>query len=139
MKFWDSSAVVPLIVREPESSVLEAIAKADQKLVVWWGTQIECASALARRRWDGALNDGEERMALDLLSVLVGAWTEVSPTLAVRETAMRLSRVHQLRAADAVQLGAALEWVSGWPSRAELVTRDDRLALAAEREGFAVV
>ncbi len=93
-----------------------------------------------RPRWrrEGALSNGEEGEALGVLSTLAAAWSEVLPTTAVREMALRLLRVLALRAADALQLSAALQWVGGRPRAASLVTRDDRLAIAAEREGFTV-
>jgi hypothetical protein len=59
----------------------------------------------------------------------------VQPGDLVREQALRLLRVHTLRAADALQLAAALEW-AGAPTDADFVTFDDRLREAAVREGF---
>jgi len=57
----------------------------------------------------------------------------------VRTTAIRLLRVHPLRTADALQLGAAIVAAEDHPATLPLLTLDDRLAQAAEREGFAVV
>jgi hypothetical protein len=56
----------------------------------------------------------------------------------VKSIAIRLLRVHALRAADALQLAAALVWADGVPSGSVLHTHDRRLATAAEREGFEV-
>ncbi len=63
----------------------------------------------------------------------------MQPVPAVRSAAIRVLRVHPLRAADALQLGAAIVVSEGHPSTLPLVTLDDRLALAAEREGFTIV
>ena len=63
----------------------------------------------------------------------------MSPTERVRESARRFLRVHHLRAADALQLGAAFVAAEGVPSSLALVTLDSRLAEAALREGFEVV
>ena len=52
---------------------------------------------------------------------------------------MRLLRIHPLRAADALQLGAALVAAREDPSSLALVTSDDQLKQAAEREGFLVL
>lgn len=41
MKFWDSSAVVPLLAQEPSSKACEALLKDDPAMVVWWGTRVE--------------------------------------------------------------------------------------------------
>lgn len=138
MKFWDSSAVVPLLVEEPESRGLRRLAEADPAMVVWWSTPIECASAINRLARDGVLTREGEESALGLLATLAGAWSEILPTEALRGIALRLLRVHPLRAADAFQLAAALIWSGGAPSGADLVTRDARLAEAARKEGFAV-
>jgi predicted nucleic acid-binding protein len=63
----------------------------------------------------------------------------VQPVTAVRTTAIRLLRVHPLRAADALQLAAAIVAAEDHPATLQLVTLDERLAQAAEREGFEVV
>lgn len=49
------------------------------------------------------------------------------------------NRVHGLRAADALRLGAPLTVAEGTPASLQVVTLDDRLAQAAEREGVSVV
>jgi predicted nucleic acid-binding protein len=77
--------------------------------------------------------------ALERLNALVQAWQEVQPIVRIRQTAIRLLRVHGLRAADALQLGAALAVAEDQPASLQVVTLDDRLGQAAEREGFRVV
>jgi hypothetical protein len=44
-----------------------------------------------------------------------------------------------MRAGDALQLAAAIAASEGHPATLAMVTLDERLALAAEREGFPVV
>ncbi len=56
----------------------------------------------------------------------------------VKSPATRLLRLHALRAADALLLGAALHWTEGHPQGRTLHTLGSRLALAAQREGFVV-
>jgi hypothetical protein len=107
----------------------------DSELVVWWGSAIECASAIARIHRDGHLSAAAEREARALLDILRKSWFEVQPGDLVREQALRLLRVHPLRAADALQLAAGLEW-AGTPPSGHFVTFDDRLRDAAVREGF---
>jgi predicted nucleic acid-binding protein len=46
--------------------------------------------------------------------------------------------VHPLRAADALQLAAAVVAAEGIPASLSIVTLDERLAAAARREGFVV-
>ncbi len=135
MRFWDASALVPLILREPRSAEARRLLEQDDGLVVWWGSVVECASAISRLHRDGHLTAAGAREARSLLEALRQSWFEVQPGDALREQALRLLRVHQLRAADALQLAAALEW-AGTPPEGALVTFDDRLRQAASREGF---
>ena len=107
-------------------------------MCVWWGTEIECVSAVARLEREGALADAAMIAALGRLDSLAEAWNEVQPVAAVRRTARRLLRVHPLRAADALQLAAAVVAAEGVPASLDLVTLDEPLAAAARREGFVV-
>ena len=136
MKFWDASAMISLCLEEPWTSDLRAIAAEDQALVVWWGTPIECTSAFARLRREGGLRDTDEDQAYLLLERLATVWTEIRPTHEVREQAKRALRLHPLRAADALQLAAALVWTQGQSSGHAFVCLDRRLRQAARREGF---
>lgn len=137
MRFWDSSAIVPLLLTEEASGAAAALLSGDPELVVWWGTRVECASALARVRREEVLTVGDEERALALLRRLREAWLEVLPSEELAERAMRLLRIHPLRAADACQLAAAGQWAGDAAGR-ELVTFDERLALAARLEGFRI-
>ena len=57
----------------------------------------------------------------------------------VRRHAERLVETHPLRAADALQVGAALVAAHDDPAALEFVTLDQQQAQAAEREGFHVL
>lgn len=139
MRFWDTSAVVPLLTDEPSSPAVLRQFEGDPQLVAWWGTKIECVSAVTRRERDGALDAQSMVGALDRLDALSLVWTEVEPGQRVRQVAVRLLRVHPLRAAAALQLAAAIVASEDQPASLPFVTLDDRLAQAAEREGFPVV
>jgi predicted nucleic acid-binding protein len=139
MKFRDASAVVPAIVAEPTTRPVRALAARDPAMLVWWATEVECASAVVRLERDGALDESGVRQALDRLKQLAAGWHEVDPSDAIREAAVRFLRVHPLRTADALQLAAAFIAAERRPSSLELVTLDDRLAVAARKEGFAVI
>jgi predicted nucleic acid-binding protein len=138
VRFWDASAVVPLILEQPASDRTWELLGEDPEVVVWWGTSVECASALARLRRDGALSDRNEMAAMADLDTLASGWHEMVPTDPLRAQARRVLRLHPLRAADGLQLAAALEW-AGSPVTGSLVTLDGRLATAAVREGFSVI
>ena len=139
MKFWDSSAIVPLLLSEPATPAMQGIAVKDPSMLVWWATEVECASALARLERDESLNTHIAAQAFGRLTELSAGWHEVDASDGVREAAVRFLRVHQLRAADALQLAAAFVAAERRPATLELVTLDDRLAAAARKEGFVVV
>jgi hypothetical protein len=139
VRFWDSSAIVPIIFDESPSRQLRALAEDGTRLAVWWGTVVECASAIARRERRGELDAREVTDAIVLLDGLADGWTEVPPTDRVRDAARRIVTVHDLRAADALQLAAARAASDERPARLPLVTLDERLATAARREGFQVL
>jgi len=139
VRYWDSSALLPLIVLERTSAAIQGLLTADRDVLTWWASRIEAASALSRLGREGALNGGTLEAAFSRLDALARTWDEVLPTEPVREQAIRLLRVHPLRAADALQLAAALVGSEHQPRTLALVTLDERLRQAALREGFAVV
>jgi len=136
LRFWDASAVVPLLLEEARSETMRAESAERPQLVVWWGTVVECTSAIGRRERSGALELSEATEALETLDRLTRDWREVPPTPTLRDDAQRLVRVHDLRAGDALQLAAARIAADGEPGALPFVTLDERLALAASREGF---
>lgn len=139
MRFWDSSALLPLLVDEPARERLIALLEEDAQVLAWWGTPVEIASALARREREGLLTADEVAAALDAARGLAESWHELVPSDAVRRTAERLLRTHPLRAADALQLAAALVGAGHDPGSLELVCMDEHLKAAARREGFTVL
>lgn len=139
MRYWDSSALLPLLVRESGSERLAETMMQDPAIVTWWGSSVECVSAIARLERDAALARDEVTAAIARLRSASGSWAEVPASPPVREQAIRLLRLHRLRAGDALQLAAAIVAADFQPSALDVVTLDARLALAAEREGFRVL
>lgn len=139
MRFWDSSAIVPLCIDEARTAELRALAIEDAGIAVWWLTRTECLSAVSRRLREGELAVTDEHAARTVLRALEHAWSEVQPTDRVRNAADRMLVVHELRTADALQLAAALDWCDGRTDGAAVVCLDRRLRLAAHREGFLVL
>jgi uncharacterized protein len=137
VRFWDSSAIVPLLIRQPQTDAVRAVLDEDEAMVVWWASHTECASAFARLRRERSLGIAEESQVLRLLHELSESWHEIRPTEDVRALSLRLLRTHPLRSADALQLAAALSW-AGRPQGDVLVTYDERLATAARLEGFRI-
>jgi predicted nucleic acid-binding protein len=138
VRFWDTSALLPLFVSEKESARVRSWLRRDPVVVVWTLTRVELLSALARRE---RKEPSAARALARARTTVLHAWEEWSEIVAlepVRRQAERLAFVHPLRAADALQLGAALVATDLDPAGLELVTFDERLATAAEKEGFAV-
>jgi hypothetical protein len=90
MKFWDTSAIVPLLVVETQTSNCSQL----QRRILpcwWWGSEVECNSALTRRESDGALDARAMTLALRRLRQLTDAWHEIDPSDAIREAAIRFN------------------------------------------------
>ena len=139
MKYWDSSALVALVVDEPRSAERRVTLRQDSVIVTWWGSRIECASALNRLDRDNRFEGHGFDRSMDQLGLLAASWVEIEPLEQVRRRAIRLLRLHPLRAADALQLAAALTAADEDPQRLQMVSSDDRLSAAARREGFKVL
>jgi predicted nucleic acid-binding protein len=139
VRFWDASAIAPLLVGETSRDALLRLLEQDASMLGWWGTPVECASALARREREGALGLDDATAALERLRELATGWQEVLPSDAVRSIAQRLLRTHPLRAADSLQLAAAIVGAESEPATLEFVGLDNRLNEAAVREGFRIL
>jgi predicted nucleic acid-binding protein len=136
--FWDSSALVPLCVHESASR--QAHAQLRKSLpVVWWGSLVEVHSAISRLHRLGKLNDAEQQKAASQLALLNRGWREVLPGDHLRDLATRLLDTYELRAADSLQLAAALTWCQQRPARRDFLCGDERLGKAALAAGFSVL
>lgn len=136
MRFWDSSAVIHLLVAQPQSSAVRQTYEQDPDIVAWWATATECDSALARLERQGALDAASARVAFGYVDRLVQVWNEIQPSSSLRPLARRLMRTHSLRAADALQLAAAYVAAENRPATLVIVCLDVRLRQAASQEGF---
>jgi antitoxin (DNA-binding transcriptional repressor) of toxin-antitoxin stability system/predicted nucleic acid-binding protein len=123
---------------EPGRDQLFAMLEADPVMVVWWGTPVELVSALSRRERDGSLPTTVANAAVERVRKLERTWQQVAPTDVLRQRAQRLLRVLALRAADSLQLAAALSISGTDPASVSFVTLDQRLLDAAQREGLGV-
>ena len=136
MRYWDASGIVPLLVEQSHSREMEKLIEQDPDIVTWWGSSIECFSALMRLVREGRLNSSGAQAAERRLRELRKGWNEVLPTEACRRAAERMLRVHPLRAVDAQQLAAALIASDNESSMLEVVCLDQRLTEALRKEGF---
>ena len=139
MRYWDSSALVPLVIAQPTSRTVDRWLEADAGIAIWTLTPVEISSAIQRLFRDGAIAEDVADQAEQRTMELVESCHVVIDVEDVKRQARRLLRLHPLRAADALQLGAAMEWCTGRPMDRILHTLDARLASAARREGFEVL
>lgn len=133
--FWDTSALVPLCVRQSTTANAIALYRT-HGAVVWWTTPVEIASALARLVRMKRINTTDCAKARKLADVLSDSWSVIQPTDVVRAKALRLVDQHDLRAADSLQLAASLEWCEDVPKGQLFLTADERLREAALQVGF---
>jgi predicted nucleic acid-binding protein len=139
MKYWDSSALVSLLIEEQASEQRRALLRRDHGIVTWWGSWVECASALNRLHREGGIDSSGLSRSLEQLRHLAASWLEIRPLDRVRNRALRLLRLHPLRSADALQLAAALTAAAEDPLTLDIVCSDVRLSTAARQEGFLVL
>ena len=139
MRYWDASALVPLVVAEPDSGVVRTWLSEDDQIVTWAWTRTEIVGAIERRVREGSLSRPQRREVLQRFEAFAGSWDEVTDVLAVRSRANALLARHPLRAADAGQLGAALLIQERLAGVLTFVCLDHRLSSAAELESLRVV
>ena len=133
--FWDSSAVVPLCVRQASKPRVLALCQSHD-MVVWWSTPVEIANALARLVRMNQLSRDDYSTARGLAARLSDSWSVIQPSNAVRASATSLLDRFDLSAADSLQLAAALEWCENGTAGRTLWTADQRLQQAALQLGF---
>jgi uncharacterized protein len=133
---WDASALVPLVVREATTELYTKIAEETQ-IVTWWGSYLECTSAIARLARRGSA-PAQVADSYRMLELLAGEWREIGSSEKLRRAAARTLKTHVLRTNDALQLGAAIIASGFEPHTARFVAEDKHLRQAADREGFVV-
>jgi predicted nucleic acid-binding protein len=136
LRFWDTSAIVPLLVEEPHTPRMLVLASDPVARALWWGTPVEVRAALCPRERAREITGQLVHESLHAFRAFAQAAREVSTTLGLRNRAERLVRVHPLRAADSLQLAAALMVADSDLSSVEFVCLDERLRQTATREGL---
>lgn len=139
LAFWDTSALVPLCCAQAGlSSRSRQLFRQFKRPIIWWGTEVEIHSALARLKDEGALTEREMASSIKRWEMLRQVARDVNPTAQVLRLAVELPARYQLRALDAFQLAAAIAWCQEQPRRRPFICFDDRLARAATAAGFTV-
>lgn len=136
--FWDSSALITLLYPQSSSTRARQLVRTFSRQVIWWATPVEIVSALSRLHREELVTSEQLQKHLSRLTNLQKCWIEVSPVEQVRMTAQSLLLQHPLRAADSLQLAAALAWCKQKPKRRPFICFDKQLAQVAEAVGFEV-
>ena len=135
--FWDTSALLPLCVRQDSTPKAVQLARSYNLMTVWWGTAVEMECALARQF--SSAEAESERRARSFWRRLQNRVREISPSERVRALALQLPSVYGLRAMDSFQLSAALVWSREKPRHRPFICFDEKLAAAAEKAGFTIL
>jgi predicted nucleic acid-binding protein len=135
--FWDTSALVPLCVQQNATAQAIALYKIHDA-AVWWTTPVEIASAFARLVRMKQLSASGWSKARKLAQMLADSWFVIEPSNTLRTKSIQLLDRYDLRAADSLQLAAALEWCEDDPQGRPFLSADQRLAGAARLSGFDV-
>ena len=139
MRFWDTSALIPLVIDEAMTERLRALMTEDTDIAVWMLTSVELLSTIGRLdRASHGLDDLISGIRIDAIE-RYKQWTLVTEVDSVRRRAERLVGIHPLTAADALQLAAAQVASQDKPETLAFVTVDAQLAKAARLEGFRVL
>jgi uncharacterized protein len=133
--FWDTSALVPLCIRNQASPSVQRLAHRYSP-VVWWATSVEACSAFARELRAGSVSADDHAAAQENLRTWKRKWREVQPSESLRTIAEELLDRYPLSAAGAMQLAAAYIWSEQRPFRRCFISGDKRLLGAARSVGF---
>jgi predicted nucleic acid-binding protein len=136
--FWDSSALTALFVKE---AITELVLDEVQRItpVVWWATTVEIHSAFSRLLRSGLLTEADWQAGVARLDLLNRDWKVILPADNVHEIATEVLYRYSLRAADSLQLAAAMVWCQQKPAGRKFVCQDVRLGAAAAEIGFDII
>jgi uncharacterized protein len=133
--YFDTSAVIPLIIEEPSTPVCQRLWNDATRIASVRLLYAEASAALARAHRMARLTTTQLDEAMAALDDIVAELDQVEVNDQLVRTAGALARTHGLRGYDAVHLGAGM-YISD--SEVVFVTGDSSLAAAAQAQGFAV-
>jgi hypothetical protein len=135
--FWDSSALIPLCVRQKQTDPAKTFY-IGYGIAIWWATPVEIMSGLTRLERMNEIGRDQFLAGKQRAQSLAKIWDSVSPSSTILAQAHSLLELYPLRAADALQLAAAMEYFEYSPKSNVFITADQRLAYPAARCGFSV-
>ncbi len=130
--FFDTSALLKLVVDEDDSELAEAIWQLARRRICSALAYPEGRAALAAAHRGGRLDDAGLRQAVVNFDAVNGSTHRILPDQKLLDAAGALAEDHALRGYDAVQLASALEIGAG----AVLVSWDAELIGAAVDAGL---
>jgi predicted nucleic acid-binding protein len=134
--FFDTSAIIPLCVAQAMSQRARHIYRDYSRQVIAWTCLVEATGAIYRAVRYGALSEQNAGRAVGRLMQLQERWVEITATDQVRDIALEVVRIYDVRAADSLQLASALIWCKQKPRNRLFVCFDQKLAAAAKAVGF---
>lgn len=139
MNFWDSSALVTLLIKEEKTKeVLDLFEKSDA-ILIWTLSPVEVCSTIHRLIRMGHLATERAEKVFRHWDELKNKFQLIQNIELVKSRALRVLRNHPLKAADSLQLAAALIACLEHPEGHSFVCLDTKLAAAASKEGFEVL
>lgn len=135
--FWDSSSIVPTLVRQKASINARELTKKYQMAVSWFAP-VEIRGSIARLRRTAEITANEQVQALVLFRDLRSYLREIAPGPALRQKAEDFVERFPMRAADALQLASAWAWCQGHPNGRPFISGDAQLLDAARQVGFSI-
>ncbi len=134
--YFDTSAMIPLLIDEPLSGLAERVWRRASWVASARVSYVEARSGLARACRMGRISPVELREAVEGLKRLHRQLHQVEITADLAERAGQLAEELALRACDAIQLAAA---ASLDIDDMVVVTGDRKLATAAQTLGLASI
>lgn len=133
--YFDTSAVIPLLVGEPSSATCTRMWNEAARIVSVRLLYPEARAALARARRMGRITARRHSAAVQELDAISTEIDHVEVTAPLAHQAGDLAQSHDLRGYDAVHLAAA---ITALDTDLVLVTGDNDLAIAARSLGMSV-
>jgi predicted nucleic acid-binding protein len=119
--FWDSSALVPLCVRQTASQSFRQLWRHSSRL-----------------HRENQIDAKGLQFAINRLEAMRRQWREIITGDKLHSIAAELPDTYSLRALDSFQLAAALVWCKEKPKGRLFICDDMRLSEAAQKVGFTI-